>query len=170
MFSFAYNSSNYTTAGGSMAAGGISRADRIRNLGYDTNNRYPQFPPLMSDARSVCSSWNTESAWNADIVKRENIQSNWQYRRYLTDNAESILQTQYVASCNDTGSFTENPYKTEKMSTNSVVSDNLSIPFYYTLYTSRAKPRGYNDSDLKEVYLSREQLFARKFTPSMQSR
>ena len=138
------------------------------NFGYGTNNRYFDFPPLMNDSRSVFSSWNTESAWNEDIRQRQHITSNWQYRRYLVDNAVPIMESQYLATMNDTGSFLTNKYKTEQMNTNSVAGgDVTSIPFFYTSYVSKEKPTGYQQSDLKDIYLSREQLFARKFTPSI---
>ena len=36
--------------------------------GYNTNNKYPQFPPLMSDGRSVTATWQPESSINIDLV------------------------------------------------------------------------------------------------------
>ena len=168
MFSFAYNSSSFSAADQGQAP--PNRAALVQNLGYASNNRYPDFPPFMSDGRSVISSWNTESQWNQDIAQKHHLTSNWKYRKYLTKNADTIRENQYFASCNDTGSFLPKDYSSESVQENSVAQDSMmSIPFLYTSYTStKTYAAAAPPSDLKDIYLTREQLFARKFTPSMQ--
>lgn len=181
MFSFGYNSSTYVadSSSSSSAARGGGGGALIANLGYATNNRYPQFPPIMADGRSVVSSWNPESQWNQQIAATQNLDSNWKYRHFLINNADTILENQYFASSNDTGSFLPNTYKAESMQENSARGGDkddamMSIPFFYTSYSSNPSyPKGYvprEPSDLKSMYLNREQLFARKFTPSMQKK
>jgi dimeric dUTPase (all-alpha-NTP-PPase superfamily) len=40
-------------------------------------------------------------------------------------------------------------------------------PFLYSSYVDESKPIGYETSDLKEMYLSREQLSARMVSPAI---
>ena len=56
--------------------------------GYHTNNKYPEFPPLMSDGRSIVASWQPEATTNADLIQNNNIESNWEYRKYLINSAK----------------------------------------------------------------------------------
>lgn len=180
MFSFAYNSLPFTASASSPPPSSSSETTRRRNMqenlgyskyatdGYTTNNRYPSFPPLMNDSRSLISSWNTETQWDNSIITRNRIDSNWKYRRFLNTHASQIMKDQYIASCNDTGAYLENIYKTESVGSNSVRDEVKSIPYHYTSYTSTAKPEGYNDSDLKSSYLEKDQLESRRFRPTFQ--
>ena len=124
-------------------------------LGYQTNTRYPSFPPLMNDGRAVISSWQPEAVINNRILKDNHIQSNWQYRNYLTKNAEDIMRYNYRESSNDFGYF-KRYQDTPK---------EYNVPFLYPSFISEAKPNGYQNSDLKHAYLSREQLDSRKIAP-----
>jgi hypothetical protein len=76
------------------------------SLGYNTNNKYPEFPPLMSDGRSVTASYQPESALNESIIKSNNIKSNWEYRQFLTKNANELREYNFREACNDAGYFT----------------------------------------------------------------
>ncbi len=125
-------------------------------LGYQTNNRFPVFPPLMQDGRSIVSSWQPEAIINDRIVKNHGIQSNWQYRQFLNKNAKEILDHNFQDACNDTGF--------------NVVNINYSPygpPYRYGSIEDRTLPLGVQDTDLKEVYLTREQLEARKVAPEI---
>ena len=42
-----------------------------------------------------------------------------------------------------------------------------NTPFSYSSYVDESKPIGYETSDLKEIYLSREQLNARMVAPTI---
>jgi hypothetical protein len=125
-------------------------------LGYKTNNRFPVFPPLMQDGRSIISSWQPEAAINDRIVKNHGIQSNWQYRQFLNKNAKEILDHNFQDACNDTGFNTFTPAYYQN-----------GIPYHYRSIEDRTLPLGVQDSDLKEVYLTREQLEARKIAPEI---
>ena len=132
-------------------------------LGYNTNNKYPQFPPLMSDGRSVTASWQPESSINADLIESNGITSNWQYRKFLTHNAQQIMEYNFRESSNDVGYY-KRPAYLPSMQSNSV-SDLYTSPYSYKSVLDRAKPFGHSNSDLKELYLTREQLNARKISP-----
>jgi hypothetical protein len=133
------------------------------SLGYGTNNKYPEFPPLMQDGRSIVSSWQPEAIINEDLIQSNNIKSNWQYRKYLTNNAKDIMQYNFRESCNDVGYY-KRPIDLPNMQSNKV-SNLGGTPYSFSSVLDNSKPFGYHTSDLKEVYLSREQLDARKISP-----
>ena len=123
--------------------------------GYTTNNKYPEFPPIMADGRSLIASWQPEAVINDQLIKQTGITSNWQYRRYLTENSKQIKDSNFKEACNDIGyykRFADDPSQ--------------SAPYLYKTAFDNATPTGYAHSDLKQIYLSREQLDARKYTPS----
>jgi hypothetical protein len=114
--------------------------------GYHTNNLYDGFPPLMSDSRSLIASWQPEAYVNNQILQSTGIKSNWEYRKYLVENAEQIMKDNFSSSANDIGYYVNN--------------DNL--------YGSSVLPSDKDimgDSDLKNMYLGREELQARRIAP-----
>ena len=133
------------------------------SLGYNTNNKYPEFPPLMSDGRSITASWQPEAIINADLIQSNNIQSNWQYRKYLTQNAAQIMEYNFRESSNDNGYY-KRPIDIPSIQSN-MVSGITTMPYQYTSVLDETRPIGYASSDLKQLYLSREQLEARKISP-----
>ena len=64
-------------------------------LGYSSNNIYHTFPPLMADGREVGTTYQPESQINNELIKTQNIKSNWEYRKYLTENAVSIMKQNF---------------------------------------------------------------------------
>ena len=139
------------------------------SLGYHSNNKYPGFPPLMSDGRSVTATWQPESTINADLIDRNNIKSNWEYRRYLTNNAKSIMEYNFRESSNDIGYY-KRPIEVPSIQKNTISKtfDNskvYSTPYLFSSMMDTTRPNGYVTSDLKNLYLSREQLESRKISP-----
>jgi len=132
------------------------------SLGYGTNNKYPEFPPLMSDGRSVIGSWQPESTENANLIESNNIKSNWEYRRYLTSNSKDILEYNFREACNDVGYF-KRPIDLPSVNSNTV--SDYKTPFIFRSVLDNTKPQGFQESDLKNLYLTREQLNARKISP-----
>jgi len=124
-------------------------------LGYGTNTVYPGFPPLMSDGRAIVASDQPEAVLNNALLKEAGIQSNWEYRQYLTNQAKDIMRYNYRESANDVGYFKR--YQD--------TPDGYSVPYSYPSFISNDKPAGYVSSDLKSTYLSREQLQAQKVAP-----
>ena len=124
-------------------------------LGYHSNNRFQNFPPMMSDGRSIISTWQPESYLNNGLIKMNNIQSNWQYRRFLQQYANDIIRQNQIEACNDTGYYMRD---TNPPSTNS------QPKLYNSLYEIAPNE---NESDLKSLYLSRERLESRKVAPEI---
>ena len=117
-----------------------------------TNNYNFNFPAIMSDGRTY-SSWQPDALVNERIQKQENIQSNWQYRQYLQHNGLQIMNYNSSEACYDLG--LDSHVQTDK-----TPSDNVPFKFRNTFDTSRPG-YGYCNSDLKNPYLSSEQLNSR---------
>jgi hypothetical protein len=133
-------------------------------LGYNTNNKYPEFPPLMSDGRSITASWQPEAVMNADLKQRNGIESNWQYRQFLTQNAKPIMEYNFRNSSNDIGYYVRHEDLPNIQSGN-IVDFVSNMPYLYNSPMDTNKPLGYSDTDLKQLYLSREELESRKIAP-----
>jgi hypothetical protein len=116
----------------------------------------------MSDGRSLIATYQSETDTNAIMMKSNGIKSNWQYRNYLIDNGASIMRENFKEACNDVGYF-------ERFSPAAADGKDKiqNTPYMYSSYTNSAKPHGYVNSDLKDLYLSREQLNSRKVAPTL---
>lgn len=123
-----------------------------------SNNIHFNFPPIMADGRNYAS-WQPEAVINNRIQQQENIHSNWQYRQFLQKNGLQIMKYNSKEACYDLGI---DPHTT----TNTTPSSN--VPFTYRSSFDTAKPGfGYCNSDLKNPYLTREQLNARMIAPTI---
>lgn len=129
----------------------------ISNTGYQTNNQYTKFPPLMHDGRSVLASWQPESVINDDLLKSEGIQSNWQYRQFMTANSNNIRDKMFHDALNDVGVIS-NQYGNDNFYSSPKLYSSINEPISHF----QAKP-----SDLKETYLTREQLQNKLIVPSL---
>ena len=67
-----------------------------------SNNIHFGFPPIMSDGRNY-SQWQPGAVINNEIKKQSNITSNWEYRKYLTENANSIIEHNQLSACDECG-------------------------------------------------------------------
>jgi hypothetical protein len=136
--------------------------------GYGANNVYPGFPPLMSDGRALIASWQPEAIENNHLLKSSGVSSNWEYRKYLTHNAPSIIQHNFAEAANDCG-YTELGVRRGNHSAYLPIFAGLpktvSPPAKYDSYIQSEHDFGKFNSDLKVNYLSREQLAARTATP-----
>lgn len=123
-----------------------------------SNNIYFNFPPIMSDGRNYAT-WQPEAVINERIQTREGINSNWNYRQFLQKNALQIMSYNTAESCYDLGM--DPHYYSNKSPSN-------NVPFTFKNTFDTSKPGfGYCNSDLKNYYLSREQLNARLISPSI---
>jgi len=126
---------------------------------YSASNNYNfNFPPLMSDGRSW-SSWQPEAVVNQRIQSQVGINTNWNYRQYLQKNAISIMNYNNVESCYELGL---DPHtKTDR-------TPSENVPFKFNGIFDRSRPGyGYCNSDLKNPYLTSEQLNSRLISPSI---
>ena len=120
-----------------------------------SNNIHFDFPPIMTDGRNYAT-WQPGAVINENIRRKENIKSNWQYRKYLTENADSIIKYNQLEACGQSCSCPAKYGNEQKMS---------NTPYLYKSCTDKAQPFGYENSNLKNLYLSEYQLQCRMVTP-----
>lgn len=126
---------------------------------YSASNNYDfNSPAKMADGR-LWSQWQPDAVVNERIQYQEGIQSNWQYRQYLQKNGMQIMNYNTQEACYTLGL---DPH----VNTGKTPSDNVPYTFKGTFDTGRPG-FGYCNSDLKNPYLSREQLNARLIAPSI---
>lgn len=121
-----------------------------------SNNIHFDFPPIMMDGRNFAK-WQPGAAINEKIRKDNNITTNWQYRQYLTSNADSIARSNELEACDNCCYC---PSSTVGEST-------ANSPFLYKSCVDKSQPFGYENSDLKNLYLSSYELQSRMVAPSI---
>jgi hypothetical protein len=123
-----------------------------------SNNIHFDFPPIMKDGRNYAN-WQPGGALNEEIRKENKIHSNWAYRKFLSENADNIIRANQAAACDDCCSCPA------KYSAANQPTNNNNTPFLYKSCLDNTQPFGYENSDLKNLYLSDVQLQMRMVTP-----
>ena len=120
-----------------------------------SNNIHFDFPPIMADGRNYAT-WQPGAVINEQIRNQEGIKTNWQYRNYLTHNADSIIKNNQLEACNECCSCPARYGNNQKIS---------NSPFLYKSCIDDRQPYGYENSNLKNLYLSDYQLQCRMVAP-----
>jgi len=123
-----------------------------------SNNIHFNYPPIMTDGRNYAS-WQPDAVINQRIQKQEGINNNWSYRMFLQNNGLKIMEYNNTEACYDLGL---DPH----VQTGKTPSNNVPYQFKSTFDSSRPG-FGYCNSDLKNPYLTSEQLNARLIAPSI---
>ena len=123
-----------------------------------SNNIHFNFPPIMMDGRNF-SAWQPDAVINQRIQKKEGITNNWNYRQYLQHNGQQIMSYNNEEACYELGL---DPH----VQSGKTPSSNVPYTFRSTFDTS-TPGFGYCNSDLKNPYLTSEQLNSRLVAPSI---
>ena len=126
---------------------------------YSASNNYDfNSPSKMSDGR-LWSQWQQDAVVNDRIQAKAGIQTNWGYRQYLQHNGLQIMNYNTMESCYTLGL---DPHtKTDR-------TPSENVPYTFKGVFDTSKPGyGYCNSDLKNPYLTSEQLNARLIAPSI---
>ena len=121
-----------------------------------SNNINFNSPPLMNDGRNYAT-WIPGAEINKQIQSYYNINSNWKYRTYLQKNANAIMDYNKNLVCNESDCL-EHYYNTQPTS---------NTPFVYQTCSDNTATVGYEGSDLKKLYLSRQQLQSKLVAPEI---
>lgn len=82
------------------------------------------------------------------------MSANWKYRQYLIKNADAIINENQTFKC------IEQPiYQKTTHSTNT--------PFLYSSCVDTAQPNGYENTNLKEMYLKKKQTMCTMVSPEI---
>ena len=119
-----------------------------------SNNIHFDYPPLMSDGRQY-TNWNSACSDNERVINNNNIKTNYQYRQYLIKNGQSVMAQNQKRACDECGfcQFTQ-------QYTPQPVGKHL-----YKSCSDMSQPYGYENSDLKKMYVSRQALQSRLHGP-----
>ena len=123
-----------------------------------SNNTHFNFPPIMNDGRNYAS-WQPDAVINERIQTQEGINSNWSYRQYLQKHGIQIMNYNNSEACYTLG--LDPHFQTDK-----TPSDNVPYKFKNIFDTNRPG-FGYCNSNLKNPYLTREQLNSRLIAPTI---
>jgi hypothetical protein len=121
-----------------------------------SNNINFNSPPMMNDGRNYAT-WIPGAEVNKQIQSHYNINSNWKYRAYLQQNANVIMDYNKNLVCNESDCL-EHYYNTQPTS---------NTPFVYQTCGDNTANVGYEGSDLKKLYLSRQQLQSKLVAPEI---
>jgi hypothetical protein len=121
-----------------------------------SNNIHLDYPPIMHDGRNYAD-WQPGAVINENIRKEANIKSNWEYRNYLCKNADTIIKFNQLSACGDCCA------NTAQYGLGQPVTNNT--PYLYKSCLDNTVKHGYENSDLKNLYLNDYSLQARMVTP-----
>jgi hypothetical protein len=121
------------------------------SLGYKTNNVYPDYPPLMSDGRAIVASNQSDTIINYSFLKTSGVKTNWDYRNYLMNNSEKIRELNTLEAFNDVGYYKRF----------------VSPPDSNQAKTIPPPDNSQTESDLKQLYKTREELNSHIYAPSI---
>lgn len=136
----------------------------IGNTYSGLNNFQSTIPMNVGNTSMNINNYKSRAAWqpgaetNNAIIQQKQITSNWKYRKFLTDNADSFIEVNQVEACNQCCS---NPIQ---HSNNNNIS---ATPFIYNTCCDTSQPFGYDDSDMKDSYISQYQTQCKMSTPTI---
>lgn len=127
----------------------------INNYNTAKNNIHSHFPALMEDG-NLYTNWNSASLTNDMLKNKSSQRDNYQYRQWLVSNAESVMKQNQVNAFAD--SCTNNNMFKKVANSSKYIFRNCN---------DKVTPPGYETSDLKDVYLSKQELQERLTAPIM---
>ncbi len=103
--------------------------------------------------------WQPDAVTNQKIRHDSGLNSNWKYRQYMQQNANQIMKYNTMESIYTSGN---NPYTI--LNTNPTGN----TPYLYSSVHDSTKPLyGFTNSDLKQDYMTKEQMKSKMISPSI---
>tara|TARA_B110000444_G_C18817620_1_gene585965 strand:+ start:161 stop:583 length:423 start_codon:yes stop_codon:yes gene_type:complete len=121
-----------------------------------SDNIHFNFPPIMDDGRNF-SNYESGAGLDNKLKETANIRNNSDYRKYLQINADSIIKNNQLTACNECCATPFYSNKTNNMTT--------TKPYIFDSILSDNQPYGYESSDLKNIFISRQMLNAQLHAP-----
>jgi len=123
------------------------------NNNYYTIENTPEFQTTSYNL------WQPEGATNKKIQVDTGINSNWNYRKYMQNNANEIMKFNTMQAINSSGN---NPYIISN------IKPTENTPFLYNSIHDTSSPAwGFRNSDLKQEYMTKEQMKSRMVSPTI---
>jgi hypothetical protein len=123
------------------------------------NNNYYTIQPTQEIQGKSYGLWQPDALTNQKILTDSGVSSNWKYRQYIQKNANDIMKYNTMQAINTSGN---NPYTI--LNINPV----NNTPYLYNSIHDTSKPSyGFRESDLKQEFLTKQQIKARMISPSI---
>ena len=120
-----------------------------------SNNIHFNIPPLMSDGRHY-THYDPSCKANNELRDSLGIKNNYQYRQYLINNGNNVAKKNKESACNECSQC---------------VKEAAQVPYQqkylFKNCADQSRPYGYEGSDLKNLYFSRQALQSRLKAPIM---
>lgn len=107
------------------------------------------------------SYWQPEASTNNNILTDSGITSNWKYRQYIQKNANQIMKYNTMESIYSSGN---NPYAISNTN-----PTNKSPYLYNSIHDTNNPSYGFRNSDLKQDYMTKQQMQAKMVAPSIRT-
>ena len=109
-----------------------------------SNNIHFNIPPSMSDGR-LFSNYEAACKANNQLKKNLGITNNYQYRQYLIHNGNQVAQKNSQLACAECSQCIKEAQQAPK-----------TQKYLYKSCADRSRPYGYENSNLKNMYVSRQ--------------
>ena len=109
-----------------------------------SNNIHFDYPAIMSDGR-LFTSRDPACMRNSMIKQSAGITDNYQYRQYLIHNGNQVAQKNSQLACKESSQCIREAQQAPK-----------TQKYLYKDCADRSRPYGYENSDLKNMYVSRQ--------------
>lgn len=119
-----------------------------------SNNIHFDYPAIMNDGRNFAT-WVPANEVSENIRTEANIQNNNDYRQYLVNNADNIIKNNQITACDQCCYCAAS-------NVGPAVTNNK---YLYKSCGDSSAPYGYETSDLKNLYLSRNELQSKMMAP-----
>ena len=117
-----------------------------------SNNIHPNFPAMM-DEGNLYTDWESACKMNNEIKQSAGINNNYNYRQWLINNANSVMQTNRISAMGQSCVY------------NTPTPPTQTSKYIFSGCSDKSQPIGYENSDLKTLYLSKYDLQSRMNTP-----
>ena len=118
-----------------------------------SNNIHFNTPPLMSDGRQY-SNYAPSCKANANLRRNLGIKNNYQYRQWLIKHGKEVAQANKLAACNECCECIK-----------SAANAPPTQKYLFKGCADHSRPYGYENSDLKNLYVSSKALNSKLSAP-----
>ena len=118
-----------------------------------SNNIHFNLPPLMSDGREY-SNYDPSCKSNTNLRNSLGIKNNYDYRQWLIKHGNEIAEKNRMSACNECSECIKSAAQAPK-----------TQKYLFSSCADNSRPYGYENSDLKNMYLSKQALNSRLNAP-----
>lgn len=120
-----------------------------------SNNIHFNIPPLMSDGRHY-TTFDPSFKANNELRHSLGIKNNYQYRQWLINNSQSVTKHNKKVACNESSKCIVEAAQAPSQQ-----------KYLFKNCADESRPYGYEESDLKNMYVTRKALQSKLKAPIM---